>query len=62
MTATFSCGHKVRLTGNETSPRCHCGSTRIVDVAAPKPSFRGIVKGPRAQFEDLPPRPASWSR
>lgn len=58
MTVTFACGHRCTLTGDENPPRCHCGSTSVVAVKAPKPRFRGIVKGPVAQFEDLPAQPA----
>lgn len=60
MTVTFACGHTQELTGDENPPRCVCGSTRVVDVKARKPRFRGTVKGPVAEFEDLPPKPA-WS-
>lgn len=61
MKARFDCGHTVDLTGDEQPPRCHCGATRLVAVKARAPRFRGIVKGPGAVFEDLPPRPTSWS-
>jgi hypothetical protein len=61
MKVTFACGHTADLTGDENPPRCHCGSTRVVEVKARAPRFRGIVKGPAAVYEDLAPRPLTWS-
>lgn len=52
---TFDCGHTQEFTGNETTPTCRtCPTARVAGVDAPMPSFRGHVRGPHAEFKDLP--------
>lgn len=60
MTITFACGRSQEATGNENPPRCaHCGTTRVDAVKAPRPKFRGVVRGPLAEFTDLPALPVT---
>lgn len=56
ITITFCCGHTLQATGNEDGVRCGCGETRIERVDTRAPHFRGVVLGPLAQFENLPPQ------
>lgn len=48
VTVRFACGHQQDVETVD-APRCaDCGETRVQMVKAPKPTFRGTVRGPCA--------------
>lgn len=54
ITVTLACGHTVRSDGG-VAPVCPIdGEARIANVKAPAPTFRGVVLGPCAEYQDLP--------
>lgn len=54
---TMACGHRVKAPDDIRAPLCPtCGETRVAHVKAPAPRFRGVVMGPCATYEDLPPQ------
>lgn len=61
ITVTFSCGHSKQANGSEEKLTCACGETRIAQVDAPVPVFRGHVRGPHAQFEALEPKKVEFN-
>lgn len=56
ITITFECGHQKTADGGETKVACACGETRIAQVNAPVPRFRGHVTGPHAEYVALEPK------
>lgn len=60
ITVTFTCGHTRTATGAEERLSCPCGESRIASVDAPLPTFRGAVRGPHAEYVDLPAKPVTF--
>jgi hypothetical protein len=53
----FLCGHAVQNDG-AAKPRCACGEARIRRVVAKAPTFKGYARGPCADYQELPAKPA----
>lgn len=60
ITVTFVCGHKKQANGSEDQLVCSCGEQKIANVDAPAPQFRGHVRGPHAEFTELPAKAVSF--
>jgi hypothetical protein len=53
ITVTLACGHVVKLDDGSVAPSCvECGETRVTQVKAPAPRFRGAALGPCAQDKE----------
>ncbi len=58
---TFACGHTGDFTGAEASLHCkECAETAVARVDAPPPQFEGHVRGPHAEFRELPAKPVTF--
>lgn len=64
ITVTFACGHPPQeFAGNETTLTCRtCPTTTIAHVEAPLPRFTGHVRGPHAEFQDLPAQAVAFGK
>lgn len=60
ITVTFKCGHTKQVNGSEEKLACSCGEAGIERVDAPAPSFRGHVRGPHAEYADLPAKAVTF--
>jgi hypothetical protein len=58
--AKFACGHDAILKGDEVTPTCACGETRLVSIKARPPKFTGHARGPHATYQELPARAVSF--
>lgn len=52
---TFKCGHTLEFGDVPKQAMCMCGETRVVNVKAPRPMFRGAALGPCAVKSKIRP-------